>query len=404
LPDMLESGSKKRVYNNIEESYLSSYTRHLERKVRSLETEKQLIDSERIRIERELHSLRAETEKARQPPLIAAQVSDILEDGRAVVKSSTGPNFVVYVSKSIAKNLLFAGARVALNQRTFAVVEVLPPTKDPFVRGMEVEVAPPVSYNDVGGLNEQIEEIRETVELPLTHPEIFEEIGIDPPKGVLLCGPPGSGKTLVARAVARETSSTFLRVIGSEFVQKFIGEGARLVREVFQLAREKAPSIVFIDEIDAVASRRLEVATSGDREVQRTLMQLLSALDGFDARGDVRIISATNRPDILDPALLRPGRFDRVIEFPFPDEKTRLEIFRIHTRKMSISDSVDFMKLVKMTDGATGADIKSICTEAGMFAIREFRNKVQQADFEKAVSKVLGCYTSTIDSCNGIYG
>jgi proteasome regulatory subunit len=400
---VLESGSKKRMYNNIEESYLSSYTRHLEKKVRSLETEKQLIDSERTRLERELHLLRAEIEKARQPPLIAAQIMDILEDGRAVVKSSTGPNFIVYVSKSLPKNL-FPGTRVALNQRTFAIVEVLPQTKDPFVRGMEVEEAPSVSYNDIGGLNEQILEIRETVELPLLHPEIFEEIGIDPPKGVLLCGPPGSGKTLVAQAVAKETNSTFLRVIGSEFVQKFIGEGARLVREVFQLAREKSPSIVFIDEIDAVASRRLEIATSGDREVQRTLMQLLSALDGFDARGDVRIIAATNRPDILDPALLRPGRFDRVIEFPFPDEEARLEIFAIHTRKMNLSDHVDLDGLVKMTDGATGADIKSICTEAGMFAIRELRRKVQQDDFEKAVSKVLGGSSSGMDSCNGIYG
>ena len=400
---MLESGSKKRVYNNIEESYLSSYTRHLEKKVRSLETEKQLIDAERTRLERELHLLRAEIEKARQPPLIAAQIIDILEDGRAVVKSSTGPNFIVYVSKSLPTNL-FPGARVALNQRTFAIVEVLPQTKDPFVRGMEVEEAPSVSYNDIGGLNEQIQEIRETVELPLLHPEVFEEIGIDPPKGVLLCGPPGSGKTLVAQAVAKETNSTFLRVIGSEFVQKFIGEGARLVREVFQLAREKSPSIVFIDEIDAVASRRLEIATSGDREVQRTLMQLLSALDGFDIRGDVRIIAATNRPDILDPALLRPGRFDRVIEFPFPDEGARLEIFAIHTRKMNLSDGVDLNGLVKMTDGATGADIKSICTEAGMFAIRELRRKVQQVDFEKAVSKVLGGSMSNMDSCDRIYG
>jgi proteasome regulatory subunit len=293
---------------------------------------------------------------------------------------------------------------VALNQRTFAIVEVLPQTKDPFVRGMEVEEAPSVSYNDIGGLNEQIQEIRETVELPLLHPEVFEEIGIDPPKGVLLCGPPGSGKTLVAQAVARETNSTFLRVIGSEFVQKFIGEGARLVREVFQLAREKSPSIVFIDEIDAVASRRLEIATSGDREVQRTLMQLLSALDGFDTRGEVRIIAATNRPDILDPALLRPGRFDRVIEFPFPDEEARIEIFAIHTRKMNLSDGVDLNGLVKLTDGATGADIKSICTEAGMFAIRELRRNVQQVDFEKAVSKVLGGSLSNMDSCERIYG
>jgi proteasome regulatory subunit len=403
MPDMLESGSKKRIFNNIEDSYLSSYTKHLERRVRSLETEKQLVDAERIRIERELHSLRAEIEKARQPPLIAAQVIDILDDGRAVVKSSTGPNFVVYVSKTLPKNL-FPGVRVALNQRTFSIVEILPQTKDPFVRGMEVELAPPVTYNDIGGLNEQIQEIRETVELPLTHPEVFEEIGIDPPKGVLLCGPPGSGKTLVAQAVARETKSTFLRIIGSEFVQKFIGEGARLVREVFQLAREKSPSIVFIDELDAVASRRLEVATSGDREVQRTLMQLLSVLDGFDARGDVRIVAATNRPDILDPALLRPGRFDRVIEFPFPDENARLEILRIHTRRMNLAGDFNHYAIVKLTDGATGADIKSICTEAGMFAIREFRHKVEQTDFEKAVSKVLGCSPSGIDSCNGIYG
>jgi proteasome regulatory subunit len=400
---MLESGSKKRVYNNIEDAYLSSYTKHLERRVRSLETEKQLVDAERIRLERELHSLRTEIEKARQPPLIAAQVIDIMDDGRAVVKSSTGPNFVVYVSKTIPKNL-FPGARVALNQRTFSIVEILPQTKDPFVRGMEVELAPPVTYNDIGGLNEQIQEIRETVELPLSHPEVFEEIGIDPPKGVLLCGPPGSGKTLVAQAVARETKSTFLRIIGSEFVQKFIGEGARLVREVFQLAREKSPSIVFIDELDAVASRRLEVATSGDREVQRTLMQLLSVLDGFDARGDVRIVAATNRPDILDPALLRPGRFDRVIEFPFPDEKARLEILRIHTRRMNLAGDFNYSAIVKVIDGATGADIKSICTEAGMFAIREFRRKVEQADFEKAVSKVLGGSPSDIDSCNGIYG
>lgn len=400
---MLESGSKKRIYSNIEDSYLSSYTKHLERRVRSLETEKQLVDSERIRLERELHSLRTEIEKARQPPLIAAQVIDIMDDGRAVVKSSTGPNFVVYVSKTIPKNL-FPGARVALNQRTFSIVEILPQTKDPFVRGMEVELAPPVTYNDIGGLNEQIQEIRETVELPLSHPEVFEEIGIDPPKGVLLCGPPGSGKTLVAQAVARETKSTFLRIIGSEFVQKFIGEGARLVREVFQLAREKSPSIVFIDEIDAVASRRLEVATSGDREVQRTLMQLLSVLDGFDARGDIRIVAATNRPDILDPALLRPGRFDRVIEFPFPDEKARLEIFRIHTRRMNLAEDFDYGAIIKATDGATGADLKFICTEAGMFAIREFRRKVEQTDFEKAVSKVLGCSLSGVDSCNGIYG
>ncbi|MHA1754727.1 MAG: proteasome-activating nucleotidase, partial [Candidatus Odinarchaeia archaeon] len=282
------------------------------------------------------------------------------------------------------------GSRVALNQRTFSLVEVLPPTRDPFVKAMEVEEAPNVSYNDIGGLKEQIREIRETVELPLLHPELFENVGIEPPKGVLLYGPPGTGKTMVARAVAHETKTTFIRVISSELVQKFIGEGARLVRDVFNMAKEKAPSIVFIDELDAVGSKRMDIATSGDREVQRTLMQLLSMLDGFDARGDVRIIAATNRPDIIDPALLRPGRFDRIIEFPMPDADARNEIFKIHTRKMNLSEDVSFDELVKKTDGTTGADIKAICTEAGMFAIRDFREKVTMEDFLKAIDKILG--------------
>ncbi|MEM2906934.1 MAG: AAA family ATPase, partial [Candidatus Odinarchaeota archaeon] len=239
-------------------------------------------------------------------------------------------------------------------------------------------------------LKDQLREIRETVELPLMKPELFKKVGIDPPKGVLLYGPPGTGKTMVARAVAHETKTAFIRVISSELVQKFIGEGARLVRDIFNMAREKAPSIVFIDEIDAVGSKRMDLATSGDREVQRTLMQLLSELDGFDARGDVRIIAATNRPDILDPALLRPGRFDRMIEFPLPDDEARADIFRIHTRRMNIDDSVSFADLIKKTEGATGADIKAICTEAGMFAIRELRDKVTMGDFLNAVEKIMG--------------
>jgi len=384
---LTDTTDSKKEYDD---SYLLTYTRHLERKVRSLETEKQLLDAERIRLEREIHAIRMELERLRQPPLITATVADVLEDGRVIVKSSTGPHFVVHVALNVPKDKLVPGARVALNQRTFSLIEVLPSSTDPFVKGMEVEVAPDVSYADIGGLSEQLREIRETVELPLLHPELFEKVGIDPPKGVLLCGPPGTGKTLVARAVAHETKTTFIRVIGSELVQKFIGEGARLVREVFNMAKEKAPSIVFIDELDAIGSKRIDVATSGDREVQRTLMQLLSELDGFNPRGDVRIIAATNRPDILDPALLRPGRFDRIIEFPLPDPSTRREIFKIHTKKMNLSEDLDFELLVKLTEGASGADIKAICTEAGMFAIREMREQVTQEDFERAIDKIIG--------------
>ncbi|MHA2142748.1 MAG: proteasome-activating nucleotidase [Candidatus Thorarchaeota archaeon] len=369
-------------------SYTENYTRHLERRLRALETEKQILQAERSRLEKETQTLRTELEKLRQSPLITATVIEMLEDGRAVVKSSTGPNFVVHVSSSIAKDKIQSGMRVALNQRSFAVTQELPPSRDPMIRAMEIEEAPEVAYTDIGGLADQLLEIKETVELPLLKPHLFEEVGIEPPRGVLLTGPPGTGKTLCARAVAHETNATFIRVIGSELVQKFIGEGARLVREIFMLAKEKAPAIVFVDELDAVGSHRLDIATSGDREVQRTLMQLLSELDGFETRGAVAVLGATNRPDILDPALLRPGRFDRIIEFPFPDDDSRKEIFKIHTRGMNLDAKLDFSKLVSSTNGKTGADIKAICTEAGMFAIRDSRVCVKQGDFNKAIAKV----------------
>ncbi|NPE07994.1 MAG: proteasome-activating nucleotidase [Asgard group archaeon] len=371
-------------------SYLLSYTRHLERKIRTLETEKQLIENERMRMEREIASMRNDLEQMKRSPLITGTIVDALDDGRAVVRSSSGPSFVVNVIKSIEKETLKPNSRVALNQRNFAIVEVLPQQKDPMVSAMEVEDRPSVAYKDVGGLEEQILELRETVELPLTSPELFEKVGISPPKGVMLFGPPGTGKTLLARAVAHETNATFIRVIGSELVQKFIGEGARLVREIFEFAEEKSPTILFIDELDAIGSRRLDIATSGDREVQRTLMQLLSNLDGFDVRGNVRVVAATNRPDILDPALLRPGRFDRVIEIGMPSSKARLDIFKIHTRKMALADAVDIDVLVGMTEGASGADIRNICMEAGMFAVRGTRDHITDGDFKKAVNKVMG--------------
>ncbi|MHA2400232.1 MAG: proteasome-activating nucleotidase [Promethearchaeota archaeon] len=368
-----------------------TYTRHLEKRLRNLETEKQLLDAERLRLEQELHSLRNEIDRLREPPLVSATIIDFLDDeGRAIVKSSTGPSFVVNASRKVKNEKLTPGMRVALNQRTFAIMEVLPTKLDPFVKGMEViDTVPDISYADVGGLEDQLQEVRETVELPLKKPELFERIGIEPPKGVLLYGPPGTGKTLLAKAVAHETEATFIRIIGSELVQKFIGEGARLVREIFNLAKEKAPTILFIDELDAIGSQRLKIATSGDREVQRTLMQLLSELDGFEQRGDVKIIGATNRVDILDPALLRPGRFDRMIDFPIPDDIAREAIFRIHTRSLNIEERVDFRRLVNLTEGATGADIKAISTEAGMFAIRKDAYIITNGDFIDAIDKVM---------------
>jgi len=388
LPTAKEKRKKEETKDG---EYLITYTRHLEKRLRNLETEKQLLDAERLRLEQELHSLRNEIDRLREPPLVSATIIDFLDDkGRAIVKSSTGPSFVVNASRKVKNEKLTPGMRVALNQRTFAIMEVLPTKLDPFVKGMEViDSIPDISYQDVGGLEEQIQEVRETVELPLLKPELFKKVGIDPPKGVLLYGPPGTGKTLVAKAVAHETEATFIRIIGSELVQKFIGEGARLVREIFNLAKTKAPTILFIDELDAIGSQRLKIATSGDREVQRTLMQLLSELDGFEQRGDVKIIGATNRVDILDPALLRPGRFDRMIDFPIPDEEARMAIFKIHARNLHKEENINLKKLVESTEGATGADIKAICTEAGMFAIRKDAEIIIQDDFLEAVNKVM---------------
>jgi proteasome regulatory subunit len=333
--------------------------------------------------------MRSEMERLKSPPLIIGSIKDILADGRVIVKSSTGPDFIVSTSEYVPPEDLEVGARVALNKQTLAVMGVLPPSLDPIVIGAEIIEKPTISYNDIGGLEEQILEVREAVEDPLLRPELYKKVGIDPPKGVLLVGPPGTGKTLIAKAVAHQTNATFIRFVGSELVQKYIGEGARLVRELFEMAKEKAPSIVFIDELDSIGAKRLEVATSGDREVQRTLMQLLAEMDGFNPISDVKIVAATNRPDILDEALLRPGRFDRIIEIPIPNYDGRNQIFRIHMTRMAVDQTVRHADLALKTDGATGADIKAICTEAGMFAIRDNRESVCMSDFERAIVKVL---------------
>ena len=387
-----------------EELHLKDFSDQLQERIRSLEqrnlelteqlrrtdSSKKLIEGELMRLQHEAMRLKTELERLKTPPLIIGSIKDILHDGKVVVKSSTGPDFIVTASESLTKETLVIGARVALNKQTLAIMSVLPPSLDPIVTGAEIIEKPQVGYADIGGLVEQLREIREAVEDPLLKPELYKKVGIEPPKGVLLVGPPGTGKTLLAKAVAHQTNATFIRFVGSELVQKYIGEGARLVRELFDLAREKSPSIVFIDELDALGAKRLELGTSGDREVQRTLMQLLAELDGFDPVGNVRIIGATNRPDILDEALLRPGRFDRIIEIPIPNYDARVEIFKIHTKKMSMSKDVNIEALASKCDSATGADIKAICTEAGMFAIRENRDIVGPVDFERAIEKVMG--------------
>jgi len=357
--------------------------------IRRVEGEKRYVESELFRLQKDLKRMRAEMERLKSPPLIIGSVKDILSDGRVIVKSSTGPDFIVSTSEYVPMEDLIPGARVSLNKQTLAIMGILPPSLDPIVVGAEIIEKPAITYKEIGGLEDQILEVREAVEDPLLRPELYKKVGIDPPKGVLLVGPPGTGKTLLAKAVAHQTEATFIRFVGSELVQKYIGEGARLVRELFELAREKAPSIVFIDELDSIGAKRLEVATSGDREVQRTLMQLLSELDGFNPIGEVKIIGATNRPDILDEALLRPGRFDRVINIPVPGYQGRVEIFKIHTRQMNIDGTVNINDLAMKTEEATGADIKAICTEAGMFAIRDNRDSVTMQDFERAIYKVM---------------
>jgi len=357
------------------------YVKYLELKIKQLE-------EERKRLLRRVEYYRSEIEKLLAPPLIEAYVEDLTPDGRVIVKSSSGPNLIVTIVNGVDISRLRPGSRVALNQRGSSIVEVLPDRVDPLVQLMEIVEKPSVYYSDIGGLSEQIQELREVVELPLKKPELFAELGIEPPKGVLLYGPPGCGKTLLAKAVATESNATFITLVGSELVQKYIGEGARLVRELFNYARKKAPTIVFIDEIDAIASRRLEIGTSGEREVQRTFMQLLAEIDGFKPLDRVKVIAATNRIDILDPALLRPGRLDRIIEVPLPSKSGRVEIFKIHLRRVKIKGAIDYDLLAEITEGFSGAEIKLAVVEAGYFAIREGRSYIVFQDLLKGVEKV----------------
>ena len=358
-------------------------------KVRTLEGEQLKSNVSNRQLEGKVKELKGEIKSYKKTPLILATVTEVFDDKQVGIQGAVGHEFLVTYPGSINKELLEPGARVALNQNHLTVVNVFPAKKEADVMAMEIEEKPDVTYEDIGGLDEQIVEIKETVELPITNPEIFEEIGIDPPKGILLYGPPGTGKTLLAKAVANKTNATFIKIVASEFVNKFLGEGARYVRQVFDLAKEKSPAIIFIDELDAIGTERTASSEGADREVQRTLMQLLAELDGFDPRGNVGIVAATNRPDILDEALLRPGRFDRTIEVPNPNKQAREIIFGIHTKRMKLDDNIDFENISEITEGLSGADLKAVCTEAGMFAIRAKRKKVISKDFLDAIDKIM---------------
>lgn len=366
----------------------------LEDDFKNLQDQTQDLINERAHMEAEIRSLKKranrlddEVRSLKSPPLIVGHLEDILDQERGIVRSSNGTVFQVALNQRLTPNVLKPGVRVALNQDTLAVIEVLHDAWDPMVSGAEMVDRPDIDYDSVAGLEEQKQYVREAIELPLNSPELFEKVGVEPPKGILLVGPPGCGKTLLAKAVANHTEATFIRMVGSELAQKYIGEGGRMVRELFSLAKEKAPSIIFLDEIDAIGAKRLDGSTSGDREVQRTLMQLLAELDGFDALENVKIIAATNRPDILDEALLRPGRFDRVIEIPIPDDVGRKAIFKLNIDKMS-TKKIQLKQIVDKTNGFSGAEIKATCVEAGMIAIRQGRGYITQTDFMDSIKRI----------------
>merc|ERR1712203_933626 len=300
-----------------------------------------------------------------------------------------GPRYVVGCRRQLEKSKLKPGTRVALDMTTLTIMRYLPREVDPLVYNMSHEDPGDVQYSSVGGLSEQIRELREVIELPLLNPELFQRVGITPPKGCLLYGPPGTGKTLLARAVASQLDCNFLKVVASAIVDKYIGESARIIREMFGFAKDHQPCVIFMDEIDAIGGSRFSEGTSADREIQRTLMELLNQMDGFEDQGQVKMVMATNRPDILDPALLRPGRLDRKIEIPEPNKTQRLEILKIHANGITKRGDIDYESIVKLADGLNGADMRNICTEAGLFAIRADRDYVLEEDFMKATRKIL---------------
>ncbi|ETW05085.1 26S protease regulatory subunit 8 [Aphanomyces invadans] len=368
-------------------SYYRQKIEHLELTVRDKTMNLRRLQAQRNELNSKVRLLREELQLLQEPGSYVGEVVKQMGKSKVLVKVNPEGKYVVDVDKAIDITKCTPNTRVALRNDSYVLHKILPTKVDPLVSLMKVEKVPDSTYDMIGGLDKQIREIKEVIELPIKHPELFDALGVAQPKGVLLYGPPGTGKTLLARAVAHHTDCTFIRVSGAELVQKYIGEGSRMVRELFVMAREASPSIIFMDEIDSIGSSRME--GGGDSEVQRTMLELLNQLDGFEPAQNIKVIMATNRIDILDAALLRPGRIDRKIEFPNPTEASRMDIMRIHSRRMNLLRGINLKVIAEKMPTASGAECKAVCTEAGMFALRERRVHVTQEDFEMAVSKVM---------------
>mmetsp|Transcript_10619 Transcript_10619/g.21016 ORF Transcript_10619/g.21016 Transcript_10619/m.21016 type:complete len:403 (+) Transcript_10619:31-1239(+) len=381
--------SKPQVHEDSTEADLYVRFKTLQRQLEFVEIQEEYIKDETKNLKRELLRAQEEVKRIQSVPLVIGQFLEMIDLHHGIVSSTTGSNYYVRILSTLNRELLKPSSSVALHRHSNSVVETLPPEADSSIQMMGQDEKPDVSYADIGGSDIQKQEIREAVELPLTHFELYRQIGIDPPRGVLLFGPPGTGKTMMARAVASQTNASFIRVVGSEFVQKYLGEGPRMVRDVFRMARENSPSIIFIDEIDAIATKRFDAQTGADREVQRILLELLNQMDGFDQSVNVKVIMATNRADTLDPALLRPGRLDRKVEFPAPDRRQKRLVFQVATSKMNLADECDLEDFISRPDKISNADISAIALEAGMQAVRKNRYVILHKDFEKA-------YKSTI--------
>ncbi|WFD35617.1 26S proteasome regulatory subunit 6B [Malassezia cuniculi] len=360
----------------------------LQQQLEFLNTMEEYVKDEQRNLKRELIRAQEEVKRIQSVPLVIGQFLEPIDQNTGIVGSTTGSNYIVRILSTIDRELLRPGASVALHRHSNSLVEVLPPEADSSILMMGQDERPTETYQDIGGLDVQKQEIREAVELPLIQADLYHQIGIDPPSGVLLYGPPGTGKTMLVKAVANATTASFIRVVGSEFVQKYLGEGPRMVRDVFRLARENAPTIIFIDEIDAIATKRFDAQTGADREVQRILLELLTQMDGFDQGSNVKVIMATNRADTLDPALLRPGRLDRKIEFPLPNRREKRLIFQTVAGRMNLSPEVDLEDYVSRPDKLSSAEIASLCQAAGMQAVRRNRYVVLPADFDEALKQM----------------
>jgi len=383
------SGSEDRVnsLNKTPVAELRKQVNELTQTSQNLLTEKLFLENEINQLKKRISRLDDEIRIMREPPFIVGYIQD-LTDNHAIVRSSNGTVFQVSVNSSIDRDLLKPGTRISMNQDTLTVIDILNDGWDPLVASREIIEKPDTMYEEIGGMEEQINQLKQAIELPLNKPETFKKMGLTPPKGVLLTGPPGTGKTMMARALANSTSATFIGLVGSELAQKYIGEGGRLVRELFDLAKQKSPTIIFIDEIDAIGSKRLDSSTSGDREVQRTLMQLLAEMDGFDATSNIKIIAATNRPELLDKALLRPGRLDRIIEIGLPDKDGRLDILQIISKQIPRDKEVNLQQVSVQTEGFSGAELKALIMEAGLNAISNNRESISREDMKLALDIV----------------